>query len=119
MKINNIRINGFGKLKDKNIDLENGINLIFKTDKIIGISALIAINITTGVRIVKSKLLLKNISSSYLTTPPLGISLISINSNLPSWDAQRSIPADSTPRSLTGFKFSTTITFLPIISSGL
>ena len=29
MKINNIQINGFGKLKDKNIKLEDGINLIY------------------------------------------------------------------------------------------
>ena len=28
MKINHIKINGFGKLKDKEINLENGINLI-------------------------------------------------------------------------------------------
>lgn len=29
MKINNIQINGFGKLKDKNLKLEDGINLIY------------------------------------------------------------------------------------------
>ena len=28
MKINNIMINGFGKLKDKTLDLDDGINLI-------------------------------------------------------------------------------------------
>lgn len=29
MKINNLKINGFGKLKDKEINLENGINVIY------------------------------------------------------------------------------------------
>lgn len=29
MKINNLKINGFGKLKDKEINLENGINIIY------------------------------------------------------------------------------------------
>ena len=29
MKINNIQINGFGTLKDKNLKLEDGINLIY------------------------------------------------------------------------------------------
>ena len=29
LKINNLKINGFGKLKDKNIEFSNGINLIY------------------------------------------------------------------------------------------
>ena len=39
--------------------------------------------------------------------------------SLSSCDAHRSIPNDSTPRIFTGFKFSTTTTFLPTSSSGL
>ena len=30
MKINNIQINGFGTLKDKNMQFEDGINLIIR-----------------------------------------------------------------------------------------
>lgn len=33
MKINNIQINGFGKLKDKTLKLENGINLIYGSNE--------------------------------------------------------------------------------------
>ena len=29
MKINNLKINGFGKLKDKEIKLEDGINIVY------------------------------------------------------------------------------------------
>ena len=29
MKINNLKINGFGKLEDKEINLKNGINIIY------------------------------------------------------------------------------------------
>ena len=29
MKINNLKINGFGNLENKDINLENGINLIY------------------------------------------------------------------------------------------
>ena len=29
MKINNLKINSYGKLKDKEIDLKNGINIIY------------------------------------------------------------------------------------------
>ena len=29
MKINNLKINGFGKINDKNIDLVDGINVIY------------------------------------------------------------------------------------------
>ena len=29
MKINNLKINGFGKLESKEINLENGINIIY------------------------------------------------------------------------------------------
>ena len=29
MKINNIQINGFGNLKEKNLNLKNGINIVF------------------------------------------------------------------------------------------
>ena len=29
MQINNLKINGFGKLKDKEINLEDGINVIY------------------------------------------------------------------------------------------
>ena len=29
MRINNFKINGFGKLKDKQIDLKDGINIIY------------------------------------------------------------------------------------------
>ena len=31
MKIKNLKINGFGKIKDKEIDLKDGINIIFST----------------------------------------------------------------------------------------
>ena len=34
MKIKNLKINGFGKLKDKEINLENGINVIYGENEI-------------------------------------------------------------------------------------
>ena len=33
MKINNIQINGFGKLKDETLRLEDGINLIYGSNE--------------------------------------------------------------------------------------
>ena len=55
----------------------------------------------------------------YRTIEPLGKPFTSISSNLSSLEAQSTIPLDSIPLILAGFKFVTTITFLPIMSSGL
>ena len=57
----------------------------------------------------------------YAISAPAGISFSGvINAKFPSASsAQRSIPSDNTPANFAGFKFTSTITFLPTISSGL
>ena len=55
-----------------------------------------------------------------LTIEPAGRSPSGvIITTLPSCSAHKTIPCDTTPQSLAGFKLETKTTFLPISSSGL
>ncbi len=56
----------------------------------------------------------------HLTIAPLSTNFSGEMSDRPfSSSAHKIMPSESTPRSLTGFKFVTTTTFFPTISSGL
>ena len=54
----------------------------------------------------------------YFTTAPFGIVRHSSHGQLIAFDAARIMPCDSSPRSLTGFRFVTQITLRPTSSSG-